>query len=93
MTSKEPSGLSRDRQILDFISLRLRKAGAVFADADLAALDIDTVGIDSLELTELIMELEDQFQVVIDDTVLTGSTTVAELASAVAQGAGGEHGG
>ena len=93
MTSKEPYGLSRDRQILDFISLRLRKAGAVFADADLAALDIDTVGIDSLELTELIMELEDQFQVVIDDTVLTGSTTVAELASAVAQGAGGEHGG
>ena len=90
--SKEPSGLSRDQQILDFISSRLRKAGAVFADADLAALDIDSVGIDSLELTELIMELEDQFQVVIDDTVLTGSTTVAESASAVAQGAGGEHG-
>jgi acyl carrier protein len=93
MTSKEPSGLSRDQQILDFIRSRLRKAGAVFADADLAALDIDSVGIDSLELTELIMELEDQFQVVIDDTVLTGSTTVAELASSVAQGAGGEHGG
>jgi acyl carrier protein len=93
MMSKEPSGLSRDQQILDFISSRLRKAGAVFADADLAALDIDSVGIDSLELTELIMELEDQFQVVIDDTVLTGGTTVAELASAVAHGAGGDHGG
>ena len=39
------------------------------------------------------MELEDQFQVVIDDTVLTGGTTVAELASAVAHGAGGDHGG
>ncbi|MCP9861475.1 MULTISPECIES: acyl carrier protein [unclassified Cyanobium] len=93
MTSKEASGLSREQQILDFISSRLRRAGAVFADADLASLDIDSVGIDSLELTELIMELDDQFQVVIDDTVLTGSTTVAELASAVAQGAGGEHGG
>jgi len=93
MTNKEPAGQSRDQQILDFIGSRLRKAGAVFVDADLPAPDIDSVGIDSLELTELIMELEDQFQVVIDDTVLTGSTTVAELASAVAQGAGGEHGG
>jgi acyl carrier protein len=93
MTNNEPAGQSRDQQILDFIGSRLRKAGAVFVDADLPALDIDSVGIDSLELTELIMELEDQFQVVIDDTVLTGSTTVAELASAVAQGAGGEHGG
>lgn len=93
MTNKEPAGLGRNQQIIDFIGSRLRKAGAVFADDDLSALDIDSVGIDSLELTELIMELEDKFQVVIDDSVLTGSTTVAELASAVAQGAGGEHGG
>jgi acyl carrier protein len=92
MADQQQLGQSGHDQVLAFIGARLRRAGAVFADADLAALDIDSIGIDSLELTELIMELEDQFQVVIDDTILSGSTTVAQLAESVAHDAGGGHG-
>ncbi|MDM7954283.1 MAG: acyl carrier protein [Cyanobium sp. CZS 25K] len=93
MTDQQHSDRTGQDQVLAFIGARLRRAGAVFDDADLSALEIDTVGIDSLELTELIMELEDKFQVVIDDTILTGSTTVAQLAESVAHDAGGGHGG
>lgn len=92
MDKQHPGPTSRE-EVFAFIGTRLRQAGAEFSDQDLSALDIDSVGIDSLELTELIMDLEQHFQVTIDDNMLSGSTTVAQLAASIADAAGGGHGG
>lgn len=40
---------------------------------------LDSTGIDSLELMELLLLIEDQFDVRIEDAGLTSSTTVADL--------------
>jgi len=66
--------------ILDFISARIRRTIRTDESAIATSLEIDEIGIDSLELTEIIMELEDNFAVTIDDSQLSGSTTISELA-------------
>jgi acyl carrier protein len=71
-------------EILEYISLRIHQNTSIGESVDVASLKIDDTGIDSLELTEMIMELEDRFSVMIDDTKLSGSTTISELAAQVA---------
>jgi acyl carrier protein len=69
--------------VLDYICSRLVELGSSSDATAIQSLSIDQVGIDSLELTELVMEIEDRFSVIIDDQDLSGSTTISELASSI----------
>jgi acyl carrier protein len=73
---------------LDYICARLAAMGNLGDAKDMPSLKIDEIGIDSLELTELIMEIEDRYSVVIDDSVLSDSTTISELASYISASQG-----
>ena len=50
---------------------------------------VDDLGLDSLTLTTLAVELEDRFQVILSDDDATRVRTVEELARCVAARAGG----
>ena len=65
--------------VLAFVCGRIQELGRVGQAAEIAALRIDDTGIDSLELTELVMEIEDQFEVVVDDQNLSGEMTIQQL--------------
>jgi acyl carrier protein len=43
------------------------------------ALSLDETGLDSLELMEMIMEIEDKFELTIDDASLLGTHTIGQL--------------
>lgn len=78
--SNEPLNKKSDfQQVLDVITSRILQNTRIKESINIADLKIDDTGIDSLELTEMVMELEDLFAVTIDDTKLTGSTTIKEL--------------
>jgi acyl carrier protein len=83
----DPTTPANERQpeVVRFIlsKLRLEELNAT-APVDPAVLRVEQTGIDSLELTELIMELEDRYRVTIDDALLSDSTTVVELAEHIA---------
>ena len=70
-------------EVLDYICKRFAELGGVSNASVILTLSIDDVGVDSLELTELIMDIEDRFSVVIDDTNLSGSTKISSLASLI----------
>lgn len=82
------NSMSTQTDALDYICARLAAMGNLGDAKDIPGIKIDETGIDSLELTELIMEIEDKFSVEIDDSALSGSTTISELASfiSVSQG-------
>lgn len=84
MSSHSEPGPDKAKEILEYILLRIHQNTRIGDSVDVASLKIDDTGIDSLELTEMIMELEDRFCVTIDDTQLSGSTTISELAAQVA---------
>jgi acyl carrier protein len=75
---------SRYIQVMDFIRSKLNHIATMPDASDFANLKIDDTGIDSLELTEMIMELEEEFELVIDDSQLTGGTSISELADHIA---------
>lgn len=68
-------------QVLAFVCGRIQELGRTDQAAEIAALRIDDTGIDSLELTELVMEIEDRFNVVLDDQNLSGEMTIQQLCS------------
>ena len=70
-------------EVLDYICKRLAELGSISRASDILTLSIDEVGVDSLELTELIMDIEDRFSVVLDDSSLSGSTKIFSLASLI----------
>ena len=70
-------------EVLDYICKRFTELGGASNASDILTLSIDEVGVDSLELTELIMDIEDRFSVVIDDANLSGSTKISSLASLI----------
>ena len=79
-------------QVMDFIRSKLHHVATIPGAAEFANLKIDDAGIDSLELTEMIMELEERFELVIDDSQLTGSTSISELAAHIASHMEDGHG-
>ena len=82
------------KYIFDFIVSRLRRKGVNVDPAVIGSLGISTSGLDSLELLEFIMEVEDRFGVVIKDSAISETTTVDALACHIAQliGSGGTSG-
>lgn len=81
----QPCEQTKD-QVLAFVCGRIQELGRIGQAAEIAALRIDDTGIDSLELTELVMEIEDRFDVVVDDQTLTGEMTIQQLCnSAISQ--------
>ena len=70
-------------EILDYVCSRLVELGGLPSTSDFMTLSIDEAGLDSLELTELIMDVEDRFSVTIDDANLFGSSTIDNLASLI----------
>jgi acyl carrier protein len=77
--------MTTQEQVVEFIGSRLRKMGVVFDLTNLSSLDFATSGVDSLEMLEFIMEVEDRFKVVITDSAVSETTTVDELASHITQ--------
>lgn len=71
--------------ILAYVCEHIRMLGRVGSDASIAQLRIDDTGIDSLELTELIMAVEDTFAITIDDQLLTGEMTISDLCVSIQQ--------
>lgn len=76
---------SRYDTVLEFIRARICRVTHIGESVDVVNLKIDETGVDSLELTEMIMELEDYFSVTIDDSQLSGSTTISELADHISK--------
>lgn len=70
-------------EILDYVRSRIVELGGLPNTSDLMTLSIDGAGLDSLELTELIMDIEDRFSVTIDDANLFGSSTIDNVASLI----------
>jgi acyl carrier protein len=73
--------MTTQEQVVEFIGSRLRKMGVVFDVTNFSSLDFATSGIDSLEMLEFIMQIEDKFDITVEDTVIAETTTVGELAS------------
>lgn len=92
MTENHEVTSSMHSQVMAFIRSKLHHLAAIPDAADIASLKIDDAGIDSLELTEMIMELEEKFDLVIDDSQLTGSTSISELAAHIASHAEADRG-
>jgi acyl carrier protein len=83
MASDSPS----QEQILVYLVSRLRKLGIVFEEGDPADFDISAGGLDSLELLELILQLESKYDVSIDAFELTQNPTAGKLAAYIFQAA------
>jgi len=60
---------------------RLEAAGA--DDASLLNLRLSTLGLDSLDFMELLNDVEERFDVTIEDDAVTGQNTVAEFIAAI----------
>lgn len=75
--------VTANSEVLVYICKRFAELGRVSVASDILTLSIDEVGVDSLELTELIMDIEDRFSVVIDDANLSGSTKISSLVSLI----------
>lgn len=54
-----------------------------FEETVLLGTRIDETGIESLELLELLMLVEDHFEIVVDDSVLRPELTVGELCGVI----------
>ncbi len=84
MTEHQAANPSNYDKVMDFIRSKFQHLATMPSEADFASLKIDDTGIDSLELTEMIMELEEEFELVIDDSQLTGSTSISDLTAHIA---------
>jgi len=60
---------------------RLEAAGA--DDASLLNLRLSTLGLDSLDFMELLNDVEERFDVTIEDDAVTGQNTAAEFIAAI----------
>jgi|688.fasta_scaffold115832_3 acyl carrier protein len=66
--------------VATFIVTALVKQGAAEGcHADLMAQTVASLGLDSLDFMELLNEIEEEFEVRIEDDTVAASTTVAEL--------------
>jgi acyl carrier protein len=69
-----------EEQVLAYVCDRVRQMARLDeATGDITAMTIDSTGLDSLELMELLLEVEDRFKLQIDDSGLTGSSSIQEL--------------
>lgn len=60
-----------------------RLAGAAASGSDMLTLRLSTLGLDSLDFMELLNDVEEKFDIRIEDDSVTDHTTVAELIARV----------
>jgi len=75
-----PAPASLD-QLTAYVCTCIAETGRVSGQSNEAiqALSLDETGLDSLELMEMIMAIEDKFEITIDDASLLGTHTIGHL--------------
>lgn len=76
LSSNTPPKVTPKDFILDSLEPLIRRN---VSKVDYPQLRIDETGIDSLELMELVMTVEDKFGIQIDDGMITNNITIAEF--------------
>lgn len=70
----------------DFLLAKMREyMPAPGDDEEILALEVSATGLDSLDLMELLNEIEERFEIRVEDDTVSADTTVAGLAAFIEQ--------